>query len=223
MSSPVNIHTYNSDEFVEEAANALKSQIEKLLKESELITIALSGGSSPLPVYEKLGSFNLDWNRILFFLVDERCTPNTSPKSNFGNIQKAFFKHISSDIFPMIKQEKSYQDCASDYEKLLSKKLKIVNGFPSFDLIVLGMGLDGHIASLFPNTQALEEEKASVALNQVPQLHTERITITYPVILNASSLVLLIKGEGKKEVLLKATQEKLPVSKILSKVNLILN
>ena len=85
------------------------------------------------------------------------------------------------------------------------------------------MGLDGHIASLFPNTQALEEEKASVALNQVPQLHTERITITYPVILNASSLVLLIRGEGKKEVLLKATQEKLPVSKILSKVNLILN
>lgn len=223
MSSPLHIHTYNSDVFVEEAANALKSQIEKLLEQSELITIALSGGSSPLPVYEKLGSFDLDWNRILFFLVDERCTPNTSPESNFGNIQKAFFKHISSDVFPMIKEEKSYQDCASDYEKLLSEKLRIVNEFPSFDLIVLGMGLDGHIASLFPNTQALEEEKASVVLNQVSQLNTERITITYPVILNASSLVLLIKGEGKKEVLLNATQEKLPVSKILSKVNLILN
>ena len=119
MSSPVNIHTYNSDEFVEEAANALKSQIEKLLEEFELITIALSGGSSPLPVYEKLGSFNLDWNRILFFLVDESLTPNTSPESYFGNIQKAFFKHIPSDIFPMIKQEKSYQDCAFDYEKIL--------------------------------------------------------------------------------------------------------
>lgn len=223
MINSLPIHTFAADEFIEGSAQALKDQIEEQLKESDYVTVALSGGSSPLPVYEKLSAYDLPWNRIGFFLVDERCTPNNAPDSNYGNIKEVFFQKISSEVFPIIQEGKSYEDCATDYGVLLHEKLKIVNGFPSFDLLVLGMGLDGHIASLFPDTEALKEETTPVVLNGVPQLNTERITITYPVILNSTSVVLLIKGEEKRSVLSKALQETLPVSRVINKVNLIFN
>jgi len=98
-----------------------------------------------------------------------------------------------------------------------------VNGYPQFDLIILGMGLDGHTASLFPKTQALSNEKDLVVLNHVPQLDAKRITMTYPLILNSKKSILLIKGEEKKIALYNAIENDLPIAKVINKIDYILN
>lgn len=223
MNKPFNIKTFRSSEFTNNAALALKNSIEELLENAATITIALSGGNSPLPIYEKLSTFELEWNRIIFFLVDERCVPNSSSESNYGNIKKVFFNNIDSLNFPVVKHTQSFKECADNYEQKILDNVEHINNVPSFDLIVLGMGLDGHIASLFPKTKALHENNKWVVLNDVPQLNTQRITMTYPLIMNSKKLVLLIKGEEKKKVLINSLTQDLPVSFIIPKVSLILN
>lgn len=223
MSKLLNIKTFDSEEFVEKAAEELRKILIAALKNPGIITVALSGGNSPLPVYEKLSKFHLDWNRITFFLVDERCSTVDSSDNNYKNIKKVFFDHIESKTYPVIISEKPYQECAEIYQKNILNNVQITNNIPSFDLMVLGMGLDGHIASLFPNTSALKEKENLVVLNKVPQLNTERITMTYPVIMNSKKIALLIRGEEKKQVLLNAKKQNFPVSTVLSKIDVILN
>jgi 6-phosphogluconolactonase len=102
----------------------------------------------------------------------------------------------------MINKNYSIENCAINYEKLLCSKIPSgENGFPVFDLILLGIGDDGHTASLFPNTKGLNEIEKGVIKNNVPQLSTDRITLTYPVILNASKIIILAKGAVKDEIL----------------------
>ncbi|MGB0879389.1 MAG: 6-phosphogluconolactonase [Polaribacter sp.] len=223
MNKLSNLKTFSSDEFINNSALALKNSIEELLENSSTITIALSGGNSPLPVYEKLSTFELEWNRITFFLVDERCVPNSSSESNYGNIKKVLFNNIDSSNFPVIKTMQSFKKCADNYQQKILDNVKKINNIPSFDLIILGMGLDGHIASLFPKTKALNEDKNVVVLNDVPQLNTQRITMTFPLIMNAKKLVLLIKGEEKKKVFIDSLTQDLPVSFITPKLDIILN
>ncbi len=223
MNKLFNIKTFSSNQFINSSAEVLKTIIEEQLKESEFITIALSGGNSPLPVYETLSTFELEWRRIIFFLVDERCVPNTSSESNYGNIKKRFFKNIQSPNFPIIEEEQSFKKCVDNYEKHILDNVKKFNNIPRFDLIILGMGLDGHIASLFPKTKALNEKRHLVVLNDIPQLNTQRITMTYPLIMNSKKLVLLINGEEKKKVFIDSLTQELPVSVITPKIDLILN
>lgn len=219
----MNIKTFNSEEFVEKAAEELKNILQERLKQSTFITVALSGGNSPLPVYERLSKFHLDWNRIIFFLVDERCSTIDSHDNNYKNIKSIFFNHIKSQTYPVIISGNSYKECAQMYEKKILDHVLLVNNIPSFDLIVLGMGTDGHTASLFPNTEGLKEEKDFIFLNKVAQLKEQRITMTYPIIMNAKKIALLIRGEEKKKVLLNADKEDLPIAPIIPKINVIIN
>lgn len=223
MSNLLNIKTFDPEVFVEKAAEELRRILIVALKNPGIITVALSGGNSPLPVYEKLSKFHLDWTRITFFLVDERCSSVDSSDNNYKNIKSVFFDHIESKAYPVIINGKSYQECVKEYKKNMLNHFLITNNTPSFDLIVLGMGTDGHIASLFPNTEALQEKEDLVVLNKVPQLNTERITMTYPVIMNSKKIALLIRGEEKKQVLLNAKKQNFPVSTVLSKIDVILN
>lgn len=218
-----NIRTFRPDEFVIESSKILKELITDLLKEKETISIALSGGSSPLPIYKTLSTYNLDWKRIQFYLVDERCVPTNSEQSNYNNINECFFKTIPSDSYSMVNDKLSYKEAVIQYEELIRSNLTCVNDLPQFDLIILGMGLDGHTASLFPNTKALNNNQDLVVLNNVPQLDTDRITMTYPLILNAKKIVLIANGEAKKKVLDDIFKNNYPISKIIPQIYRILN
>ena len=186
------IYRDNKFDFHEFASNILFEKLKKIETQSnQKINIALSGGNTPLPILEILKNKKLNWERFNFFMVDERSVPLESPLSNFGNIEKIFFQYITSSKFSMVQTGVSYDKSINDYKDSIVENVPIKeNGFPEFDLILLGMGDDGHIASLFPGTKALIEEKEIVVLNNVPQLDTDRITISYPVILNAKETFL---------------------------------
>jgi 6-phosphogluconolactonase len=223
MEGIFNFKTFNSADFVDKSALELKNIIQELLQDSDTITIAVSGGSSPLPVYKKLSDYKIEWNRIIFFLVDERCVSILDPESNYRNINNIFFKKINAVSFSMIEDGISFKQCADNYGRKILESVQKVKNLPSFDLVILGMGLDGHIASLFPDTKALNEKDALIVLNDISQLNTQRITMTYPLLMNSKKIVMLIRGEEKKKVLIDSLTKKLPVSILIPKLDLILN
>ena len=123
----------------------------------------------------------------------------------------------------MIEDGISFKQSADNYGRKILESVQKVKNLPSFDLVILGMGLDGHIASLFPDTKALNEKDALIVLNDIPQLNTQRITMTYPLLMNSKKIVMLIRGEEKKKVLIDSLTKKLPVSILIPKLDLILN
>jgi 6-phosphogluconolactonase len=126
------------------ASSILHKTVNQLLEANKKdINIGLSGGNTPIPILEKLKDKDVNWERINFFMVDERCVPLTSDLSNFGNISKAFFSKIDSKSFSLVQENKSFEDSLFEYQREISENVKIgENGFPVFDLILLGMGDD---------------------------------------------------------------------------------
>ncbi len=183
------------------ATDHIEQTIRTVLASKDNVFIALSGGSTPLPVLGELRKRNLDWDRLFFFMVDERIVPLNKPESNFGAIRNVFFDHISSRAFSMVQDEVPISRAIEAYETTIRDIMELNGqGFPVFDLILLGMGDDGHTASLFPGTKALSEHKKWIVKNEVPQLNTFRITFTYPTILSAKEIIVLIKGHTKKQI-----------------------
>ena len=202
--------SYPKSQFPHSAANHVANQLIKSLKKKNSINVALSGGTSPLPVYEALKGFSIDWKRISFFLVDERSVPVTDSQNNFGNINKAIFEHIPCKAYCVHDGTTPPEISAAEYEAVLLKNIPIANGHVQFDLILLGMGLDGHIASLFPKNKALNEVSKAVVHTYVNQLNSTRISLTLPIINNAFRRILLI--DSKKEKLFKTNAWKtLPI------------
>ncbi|WP_369999087.1 6-phosphogluconolactonase [Winogradskyella sp.] len=222
-SKQTQIHNFNSSEFTDKSTAVFESFINDLLQDKTTINIALSGGSTPLPIYKNLAHLKLPWDKINFFLVDERCVPLTDSQSNYKNIAEVLFNHIPSKAFSMVQKGKPYKESVDNYHQLLIKHLDKVNNIPQFDLMILGMGLDGHTASLFPDTKALKNMSDFVVVNRVPQLKSDRITLTYPILINSKKLILLIKGEEKRKVLERAKREELPISKVTPFLDDILN
>jgi 6-phosphogluconolactonase len=184
------------------SARFLCNTLKTLSENKKNISIALSGGSTPLPILDLLKDYKLNWKYFNFFMVDERNVSISSSSCNYGNIEKVFLRYVNSSSHSMINDNNSIEKCAINYEKLLRSKIPLgENNLPVFDLILLGIGDDGHTASLFPDTKGLNEIKKAVIKNSVPQLNTDRITLTYPVLLNASKIIILAKGETKNEIL----------------------
>jgi 6-phosphogluconolactonase len=163
------------------------------------VTIALSGGSTPKKLYETLAAPPLfdrvEWTRLEFFFGDERSVAPDHPDSNYGVAAKALLSKIPS-LSHRMDAEHGHADA---YERLVLERLKKRRGgIPVFDLILLGMGDDGHTASLFPGTAALDETKRLVVMNDVPQKHTRRMTFTYPLLNAADRVWVLIAGKDKR-------------------------
>ena len=172
--------------------------------------VALSGGSTPKAIFEKLSSpafsGSLDWLKVLLFWGDERAVSPTSHESNFRMAMDAGLKSLSiphTQIFRMVAEE-NIEENARAYEKQIRETL----GPRPFDLVMLGMGEDGHTASLFPGTRALEEKTALVVANEVPQKKTWRMTLTYPCINRAKNIVLYVLGASKADMVHKVLKEK---------------
>jgi len=171
----------------------------------KVCNVALSGGSTPQKLFELLAAKPLcdevDWSRLRFFWGDERCVPAESPDSNFGWAQRLLFEpnNISPEQIYAINGENDPANEAEHYGAILSGQLPLSpEGFPAFDLVFLGMGDDGHTASLFPGDKAaLESHSVCVAVRH-PQSGQDRVSITLPVINAARMVVFMVTGAAKK-------------------------
>jgi len=181
----------------------------KAIEKNGRFTVALAGGSTPKSLYQLLSSDNFKnqivWKRVFFFFGDERNVLPDSEESNFRMANENLFAplQISDEkIFRWQTESKDAEKTAKKYEVSLTVFFALSEDeVPKFDLILLGMGADGHTASLFPFTEALKESKKNVAVNWVEKLNTNRLTFTYPTINNARNVIFLISGESKAEAL----------------------
>lgn len=170
---------------------------QQAVKERGAFYVALSGGSTPKAIFQKLTSppiANLiPWNHVHLFWSDERSVPPTDPESNFRMAMDAGFSKmaIPANQIHRMKAESDIEAHAKEYELLL-RDIRL-------DLVMLGMGEDGHTASLFPNTEALDMLDQAVVANYVPQKKTYRMTFTFKQIHAARQVVLYVLGASKKQ------------------------
>lgn len=171
-------------------------------------TIALSGGSTPKNLFNLLATNArtvLPWDRMFFFFGDERHVPPTDPESNYRMADESLLSKVSvppGNVFRIAAENPDAAAAASAYEKTLQKFFALQPGqFPVFDLILLGMGPDGHTASLFPGTAGLQEKSRLVIANWVEKFKTSRITLTLPVLNAARCVTFLVSGTDKAPAL----------------------
>jgi 6-phosphogluconolactonase len=181
-------------------------------------SIALSGGNTPRLLYEALAdpsvSGDAPWNDIQIFWGDERHVPPDDPESNYRMAREALLDHIAipaANIHRIHAELPNPVTAAVAYADELTRAFNLdqIDGdttLPRFDLVLLGLGEDGHTASLFPHSPALQERRALVVANPVPRLSTTRITLTIPVLNNAARVWFLVTG-GSKAAILKQVLE----------------
>jgi 6-phosphogluconolactonase len=186
-------------EFVTLASQAIKNR--------GRFCVALSGGSTPKKLYSLLASEPakaVPWDKTYFFFGDERHVPPDDPDSNYRMVNEAMFSKAPvppGNVF-RIHAEKDAAVAAQEYEETLYRFFDLQpNQFPRFDLILLGVGPDGHTASLFPGSAALNETKRLVVANWVEKFKTWRITFTFPVLNHAACVMLLASGADKAGIL----------------------
>lgn len=175
------------------------------IRDHGFFSVALSGGSTPKAIYQSLSSpFNssrVDWKRVLLFWSDERSVPKDDPESNYHMAMTSGFATLpipQENIFRM-QAEDNIEENAKAYESLIKVKL----GGKPFDLVMLGMGEDGHTASLFPKTHGLHTKERLAIANFVPQKNTWRMTLTFECINASRNIDIYILGKGKAEMLRK--------------------
>jgi len=173
--------------------------------ESGEIHLALAGGSTPRGLYQRLAEDDdIDWNGVHLWFGDERTVPHDHDDSNYKMAVESLIQHVPvpTERIHRMRGEDDPVAAAEEYEARLQRHISArLDGRPVFDLILLGMGDDGHTASLFPGTTALEERKRLVVANEVPQLSTTRITLTYPVLNAARTVLFLVSGASKAPAL----------------------
>lgn len=199
----------NLEDFSEHAADIFLHAATQTVKTDGMFTVCLSGGSTPRRLYALLGEAPLrdlvPWRHVHIFWGDERCIPLSSPDNHFTMTSELFLNKVeipAENIHRMHGESGDPEAAARDYETEvrcffgLSQK-----EFPCFDLIFLGMGEDGHTASLYPGTPALTERQRLVVAQHVPQRGNFRLTLTFPVLNNARLVVFLVGGAEKAHAL----------------------
>jgi 6-phosphogluconolactonase len=172
-------------------------------------SVALAGGSTPKALYKMLADDEfkdkIDWRKVYFFFGDERNVLPDDDESNFKMARENLLQPLNIDDKNIFRWQTELLDAkkiAEDYQKNIIEFYELKEDeFPRFDLILLGMGDDGHTASLFPFSQALGETKEIAVANSVEKLDTIRLTLTFPVINNAANVIFLVKGADKAETL----------------------
>ena len=163
---------------------------------SDEFTIGFAGGSTPETTYRVLRSLDVDWDRVVGWLSDERWVPPDHPESNGMMVARTLLDHVSA---PLFRPEWSEDPVAA--ARIYDATIRGLHAADPPDLVLLGMGSDGHVASLFPGTGALSEREHWIVANRVPQLETFRITVTYPLLEAAGQVVVIVAGDSKSEAL----------------------
>ena len=207
-----------------DVARALSQRLETWCSREDFRTIALSGGSTPKIWFDLLAKEYdqaLPWNKLLFFWGDERCVPPMHPDSNYGMTRQHLLDKLpvpENNVF-RIRGEAPPKEEAYRYGALLRDRLPEQNEMPSFDLVVLGMGDDGHTASIFPHEMPLWDAGDPCVVATHPETGQKRISITGGVINNARQVVFLVTGANKASRIRQIHQqlpghEKLPASRV---------
>lgn len=212
------------------AAEQFVTLVGSAVRENGCFTVALSGGSTPKSLYSRLATDDRDqvpWDKTFFFWGDERHVPPDNPESNYRMVYEALLSKVPvppGNIFRVPAENPDAARVAESYELALRQFFKVPPGsFPSFDLILLGMGPDGHTASLFPGTAALKDRSRLVVANWVEKFKGHRITMTLPVINQAAVVTFLVSGRDKAETLKEVLEGSQPPdlfpSKLIHPVN----
>lgn len=186
------------------AAETLASVVAEARAQGRAAAIALSGGSTPKKMGELLAkppyTERVHWDSMEIFWGDERLVPLESPESNAGEAMRGFLQHVpipDERVHPFETELDDPDVAAERYERNIRAIVPHTEGIPTFDLILLGMGDDGHTASLFPGTPAIHEMQRLVVAHRVDKLDAIRLTLTPPVINAAEQVVFLVGGSGK--------------------------
>jgi 6-phosphogluconolactonase len=202
----------DADALAHLAAQAFCSSAARAIAQRGKFTVALSGGRTPKALYELLArgasyQSSLRWSDVYFFFGDERHVPPDHLDSNFRMANEALFKPASvplENVFRVRAELADADEAASLYQRTMinffSPDLALEDGFPVFDLILLGTGPDGHTASLFPDSSALTERQNWVVANWVAKFASRRITLTFPVLNRAREVLILVSGEDKAPI-----------------------
>jgi 6-phosphogluconolactonase len=204
-----------ADEFVRQARAATQSR--------GRFTVALAGGSTPKGLYSLLATNTaLSWDRAYFFFGDERHVPPDDPESNYRMARETLLSKApipAGNVFRVPAENPDAGQAAQSYEQTLRQFFQTSAGtFPRFDLILLGMGPDGHTASLFPGGKALRERSSWVVADWVEKFKTDRITLTLPVLNNAAAVMFLVSGADKAETLWEVLEGNQPAELLPSKL-----
>ncbi len=196
------------DDLFEAAAEEFIRSANSAVRQRGSFSVALSGGSTPKALYSLLATRpagTLPWNEIRFFWGDERHVPPDHPDSNYRMANEAMLSLVKlnpQNVFRVKAENPDASAAAADYEQVLRRAFRLGAGeIPRFDLILLGLGPDGHTASLFPRTEALHENARLVVSNYVDKFKTDRITLTYPVLNKAAKVMFLVSGKDKAATL----------------------
>jgi len=226
VTSSVEIRTLNTpQEIFEAGAELVAHSAKEAVEERGKFTIALSGGSTPKNLYNLLATnarTSLPWDRMFFFFGDERHVPPTDKDSNYRMAAEAMLSKVPvpvGNVFRVPAEMPDATAAAAAYDESLRKFFALQpEQAPVFDLILLGMGPDGHTASLFPETAALQEKTKLVVANHVEKLQTDRITFTLPVLNAARCVAFLVSGTDKAEALKSVLQSDAPGDKYPAKL-----
>ena len=199
------VRVFNSaDTTIQQMAEKIYSLSENI--KNRYFYMAISGGNTPLKLFKHLCdqyTSLMPWSRFKVFWGDERCVPADDPESNYGMAYHYLFRHVDipNDHIYRIKGENEPLSEAERYSSVLYNNLPFRNGFPRFDLIILGMGDDGHIASIFPDQMHLFDSKKFCEVSEHPKTGQKRITLTGRVVNNADNIVFLVTGDQKASAL----------------------
>lgn len=213
MAAKLNIKYYvepDAAALARRTANYFVEMIEEAVARNGQARIAISGGSTPKAAFQLLADPNqpwrsrMPWDRLDIYWVDERCVPPDNAESNYRMTRETLLDNVPlrPDQVHRMEGELEPEVAAAHYESLLRNNFRLEGAeMPRFDLVALGMGDDGHTASLFPHTDAIHALGQLVVANHVAQKDAWRITLTWPVINHASSVFFLIGGKDKSRVL----------------------
>ena len=224
MNSKINIFVFDRYDKISDFAVKKWEEISAdAIRDKDFFAVALSGGKTPAGFYEKLSNHRKGflWNKTHIFLVDERFVPSHHEESNYRMIKHHLLDGLripTQNIHSISTQEDTPEKSSESYEKDLRNFFQLKSGeIPAFDLVMLGIGEDGHIASLFPRTSSLAESRRLVVPVNRDRLSDKRISITLPVINNAENIIFLVSGYNKAQVMKEILEEKnmmLPASRV---------
>jgi len=210
------------------ASKFVKSIVTEAVSRHGFCYLALSGGTTPHGLYLRLASDGLSgdvpWQNVDVFFGDERDVPQDHVASNYRMAQRTLLDHVPIDLMhvhPMPADSEDIDASAAEYEKAIRKAVPAnEQGIPRFDLILLGMGGDGHTASLFPGSDVLDEKDKLIVGYHVPKLGRRRMSVTFPLINAARNVVLFVTGADKADAVAKffgddpEARAELPVSRV---------
>ena len=194
------------EEVVQLAVEALITDLQEAILNQGMATWVLAGGTLPARAYTLLAEkylHSIDWSKVNFLIGDERCVPNDSPDSSWGQAAEAFLDKLPlSDYSIRPKTDGSAEEAAEDYQKVLEQLPHKKHGLPQYDIVWLGVGEDGHTLSLFPNHPSLEPtDELVIPVHDSPKPPPDRISLTLHALRGTQKAYIIAAGVGKQEIL----------------------